>query len=57
VVGVVALGAAIARRPIVAAASIREALRAVSAKAGPDAVERNVRAFEAGLATPEAASV
>ena len=57
VVSVVALGAAIAHRPIVAAASIRDALRTVSAKAGPAAVERNVRAFEAGLATREPASV
>jgi 2-oxoglutarate ferredoxin oxidoreductase subunit gamma len=57
VVSVVALGAAIARRPIVAADSIRAALRAVSAKAGPDAVERNVRAFETGLATGDPARV
>jgi 2-oxoglutarate ferredoxin oxidoreductase subunit gamma len=57
VVSVVALGAAIAHRPIVAAASIRAALRAVSAKAGVEAVERNIRAFEAGLATGEPASV
>jgi 2-oxoglutarate ferredoxin oxidoreductase subunit gamma len=57
VVSVVALGAAIARRPIVAAASIRSALRTFSTKAGPDAVERNVRAFEAGLATRASASV
>lgn len=57
VVSVVALGAAMARRPIVAAASVRHALRAVSAKAGADAVERNAHAFDTGLASGALAPV
>ena len=50
VVSVVALGAVIARRPIVAADSVRGALRKITAKAGPDAIDRNLRAFDAGFA-------
>ena len=50
VVSVVALGAMIARRPVVAASSIRAVLRTISATAGSDVVEGNLRAFEAGYA-------
>lgn len=50
VVSVVALGAAIASRTIVAADSVRRALRMLTGKAGPAAVERNLRAFDAGCA-------
>ncbi|HEX3265075.1 MAG TPA: 2-oxoacid:acceptor oxidoreductase family protein [Candidatus Limnocylindrales bacterium] len=48
VVSIVALGAAMARRPIVTEAVLREGLRTVAHRAGPDAVERNLRALEAG---------
>ncbi|HEY8238213.1 MAG TPA: 2-oxoacid:acceptor oxidoreductase family protein [Candidatus Limnocylindrales bacterium] len=49
-VSIVALGAGIARRPVVAPDSIRGALRKLAAKAGPETVERNLRAFDAGFA-------
>ena len=49
VISVVALAAAMARRPIVAPAPIRRALKALARKGGPELVERNMRALEAGL--------
>ncbi len=47
---VAGLGALLARRPIVAEASFREALRAVLGVKNPAALEANLAAFEAGLA-------
>ena len=49
VVSVVALGAAMARRPIVDEGALRDGLRTVAARAGAEAVERNLRALRAGL--------
>ena len=49
VVSVVALGAAMARRPIVDEGALRGGLRTVAARAGAEAVERNLRALRAGL--------
>jgi 2-oxoglutarate ferredoxin oxidoreductase subunit gamma len=50
VISVLALAATMARRPIVAPASIRRAVVALARKGGPELVERNLRALEAGLA-------
>lgn len=47
-VSVVAAGAAIARRPIVGLGAVRAAIRTVAAKAGPEAVARDLEALEAG---------
>jgi 2-oxoglutarate ferredoxin oxidoreductase subunit gamma len=49
-VSVVALGAALAACPIVGLDAAREALRTVAAKAGPEAVARDLVAFDAGAA-------
>jgi 2-oxoglutarate ferredoxin oxidoreductase subunit gamma len=49
VVSIVALGAAIARRPIVGEDAMRGAVRTVSAKAGRLATDRNEQALEAGI--------
>ena len=46
VISIIALGAALARRPIVGEAAVREAL---GAKGGPDVVEANLRALALGL--------
>lgn len=50
VISVVAVGIALARRPIVAPASIRGALDALTRRGGPELAVRNQRAFELGLA-------
>jgi 2-oxoglutarate ferredoxin oxidoreductase subunit gamma len=49
-VSIVALGAALARRPILSRRAARRALRLVAAKAGSEAVKRNLAAFDAGYA-------
>jgi len=49
VISVVALGGAIARRPIVRADSMRAALQALAAKGGEEVVSMNLRAFALGL--------
>jgi 2-oxoglutarate ferredoxin oxidoreductase subunit gamma len=49
VISVIALGGAIAHRPIVSAGSLRAALEAIAAKGGPSVVAMNLRAFELGL--------
>jgi 2-oxoglutarate ferredoxin oxidoreductase subunit gamma len=49
VVSIVALGAAIARRPIVGEDAMRAAVRKVSSKAGRLAADRNEQALEAGF--------
>jgi 2-oxoglutarate ferredoxin oxidoreductase subunit gamma len=48
VISIVALAAAMARRPIVSPASVRRAVVALARKGGPELVERNLRALEAG---------
>lgn len=48
VISIVALGAAIARRPIVRPESVRLALRD-AAKGGPQALQMNLRAFDLGV--------
>ena len=48
VISIVALGAALARRPIVSPGSIRQALQD-AAKGGPQALEMNLRALDLGL--------
>ena len=45
-----ALGAAVARRPVVPPSRLRDALEAVSKRLGSEAVERNLRALDAGFA-------
>lgn len=50
VISVVALGGALARRPIVAPESVRRALSTMTRKGGPELLARNLEAFEAGLA-------
>jgi 2-oxoglutarate ferredoxin oxidoreductase subunit gamma len=50
VVSIVALGAMVARRPVVAPDSIREVLRTLGAASRLDAIAGNLRAFEAGHA-------
>ena len=49
-VSIVALGGALARRPIVSRRDVRRALRLVAAKAGPYVVEQNLEALDAGYA-------
>jgi 2-oxoglutarate ferredoxin oxidoreductase subunit gamma len=55
-VSVAALGAALARRPLVSRRTARRALRLVAAKAGRKAVERNLVAFDAGYQEGERAA-
>jgi 2-oxoglutarate ferredoxin oxidoreductase subunit gamma len=50
VISIVALGGAIARRPVVAPESIRRALAALTRRGGRELAEMNLRAFDAGLA-------
>lgn len=50
VVSLAALGAAVARRPVVPPSRLRDALEAVSKRLGSEAVERNLRALDAGFA-------
>lgn len=50
VISVVALGGVLARRPFVTPASIRRALSTMTRRGGPELLERNLRAFDAGLA-------
>lgn len=49
VISIVALGGAIARRPIVASDSIRRALAELTRRGGPELLAMNQRAFDAGL--------
>jgi 2-oxoglutarate ferredoxin oxidoreductase subunit gamma len=56
-VSIVALGGALARRPIVSRRAARRALRIVASKAGPDAVARNLAALDAGYARGAASPV
>lgn len=55
VISIVALGALLARQPIVGIEAVRTAL---TAKGSPEAIERNLRALQLGLdgAVPQAAS-
>jgi len=55
VVSVVALGAALARRPTVSVPAAMHALEVVAAKAGPEAVSNNERALLAGFLAGAAA--
>jgi 2-oxoglutarate ferredoxin oxidoreductase subunit gamma len=58
VISIVALGGAIARRPVVAPESIRRALVELTHRGGPELLEMNLRAltagFERGAAVPAA---
>lgn len=49
VISIIALGAALGRRPIVDPASVRQALAELAAKGGPALVEMNLRALGLGL--------
>lgn len=49
-VSIAALGAAMARRPIVPARTLRRSLAGAAARSGRAAVEKNLRALRAGLA-------